>query len=465
MRSKRLLCLLAIISCVPGGIASSHAQQLDSGFHGDGWLTEGFQSVHSSTFDVAVAACADSQGRLLVAGVASGGVRVVSMRLLENGSLDTSFSTDGKESFELVESVTSVGSASMPAVCMPDGRPVFAYEHARVSGQREVVVLRVGLNGLPDAGFGEQGRSRLQFLQGSLVEEPTALALSTEGLELGATVLADRSRAAVARLDHQGLLRAKAVLGASSLETITALGLFANGSRMVVAGSTRLDASPYGRRDAAAMGVGGAPLMLAHVDAQTLGLVGAERIVDDPGIAQVGRGRLLPDGRLAVALGRLHGVDVRPALAFVQTGTLGTQIVGFDRPLSLGSSSLSVSTRPMELEVVPLPDGRTALVSGLRGEEFWSPTVALFLGVERAGMVDASFGVGGGWVWAAGAQACKGAGGAHLSFRRSTLWNGRLTWVGSARVAPCSGNLFEYDYWVARMRALSESPMFADGFE
>lgn len=283
-------------------------------------------------------------------------------------------------------------------------------------------------------------------------ERPGTLALSGDGLELGATVLDDRRRAAVARMDNQGRVRAKAVLNLSSLENVTALGVVANGTQIVLAGSMQVD-------------LGGAPLILARLNAQTLALVGTEQVVDDPGIALVGRGRLLPDGRMAIALGRAYGDDVRPALAFVQTDSLSAQVLSFDRPLSIGSTSLSVSSRSMELEVVPLPDGRTALVSGLRGQEFFSPSMALFLGVERAGSVDSSFGSGGSWVWAAGTQACQGQGTADLNFRRTTLWNGRLTWVGGVRVAPCSGSLSEFDYWVARMRPLPGSVLFANGFE
>ena len=188
-------------------------QQLDPDFSGDGWLTEGFQPVAGQEFDIALAACAVDGGRLLVTGLASGGRRVVTLRLLEDGSLDPTFSGDGKESFDLIEPAVSLHSTPTQAVCTADGRPVVAYT-TLVSGRMQIVVLRVALNGLPDAGFGLQGRVLPRIWPQSDLEAPTAMVVSSEGIELGARVgLPSLDHlGGVVRLSSEGAVRKTALL-------------------------------------------------------------------------------------------------------------------------------------------------------------------------------------------------------------------------------------------------------------
>jgi hypothetical protein len=444
-----MLLMLAIPS-------TASAQRLDQSFDGDGWLSAGFQAVAGMDFDIGLAACADGQGRLLVAGLASGGRRVVTMRLLENGSFDPDFSGDGKESFDLLEPVAALSNASTPAVCTSDGRPVISYPTLRSDGEMEVVVLRIGATGLPDNSFGNQGRTRIKFWETATLEQPTAFAVSHEGLELAAEVQATNlgARVGVARLEMGGAIRIKGVLATNSFAAITAIGLPENSLDLVIAGAREQGLGPQATR----------PLMLSKVNKLNLG-IGPVDSLGGFELAQIGRGRLLADGRMGVAVGRLRGPHVRPGVALIDSSNLATVVVDFDRSVLIEGAESSVDVDPMGMEVVPLQDGRVAVMAGLRRSGVTGQRRGLFVGLIRDQTIDTSVGQGGGWVLPVTAPICAGQGTPDFRFRRSTLWNGRLTFVGGVRAAPCGLDSLNYDYWVARMSALPAPPMFADGFE
>lgn len=436
-------------------------QQLDPDFSGDGWLTEGFQPVAGQEFDIALAACAVNGGRLLVTGLASGGRRVVTLRLLEDGSLDPTFSGDGKESFDLLEPAVSLHSTPTQAVCTADGRPVVAYT-TLVSGRMQIVVLRVALNGLPDAGFGQQGRVLPRIWPQSDLEAPTAMAVSSEGIELGARVgLPSLGHlGGVVRLSSEGAVRKTALLyfaDVLSPSSITAIGLFGREPpfdrvELILAGP-----NSHSQPDQPSLLVLRAdPANLAVYDYASHGNLD---------LRVVGRGRAVSAQALALGVGVHRGAHVRPALVSIRRSDLSAQLVAFDRPMPIDGFDSDVDQTAMGLEVIPLPDGRPALIAGMGWSGTQGQVRGLFFGVVRNGAPDASVGLGGGWVTPMASQVCLGQGAPDLRFRRATVWNGRPTFVGGVRAAPCGTDSLNYDYWVARMRPLPPPPMFANGFE
>lgn len=437
-------------------------QQLDPAFSGDGWLTEGFQPVAGQEFDIALAACAVSDGRLLVTGLASGGRRVVTLRLLEDGSLDPTFSGDGKESFDLIEPAVSLHSTPTQAVCTADGRPVIAYT-SMVSRRMQIVVLRVALTGLPDAGFGLQGRVLPRISPQSDLEVPTAMVVSSEGIELGARVGLPSLGpfGGVVRLSAEGAVRRTALLyffeGVPSPSSITAIGLFGREPpfdrvELILAGP-----SSYSLPDEPTLVVLRAdPANLAVYDFASHGNLD---------LRVVGRGRAVSAEALALGVGVHRGAHVRPALVSIRRSDLSAQLVAFDRPMPIDGFDSDVDQTAMGLEAIPLPDGRPALITGMGWSGTQGQVRGVFFGVVRDGAPDTSVGLGGGWLTPMASQVCLGQGAPDLRFRRATVWNGRPTFVGGVRAAPCGTDSLNYDYWVARMRPLPPPPMFADGFE
>src|SRR5690606_4766185 len=117
----------------------AQAQRLDPSFSGDGRLSLGFAAVAGSWDDKAVVACGNGD-RLLVAGFASGGWRVVSARLTDTGELDPGFSEDGKESFNPAR-LPRLDEAPPIGACLADGSPVLAYSAALGPNESELVLL------------------------------------------------------------------------------------------------------------------------------------------------------------------------------------------------------------------------------------------------------------------------------------------------------------------------------------
>jgi hypothetical protein len=436
-------------------------QQLDPDFSGDGWLTEGFQPVAGQEFDIALAACAVNGGRLLVTGLASGGRRVVTLRLLEDGSLDPTFSGDGKESFDLLEPAVSLHSTPTQAVCTADGRPVVAYA-TLVSGRMQIVVLRVSLNGLPDGSFGTQGRVLPRISPQSDLEVPTAMVVSSEGIELGAQVGLPSLGpfGGLVRLSTEGAVRRAALLyfgGVPSPSSITAIGLFSpeppfNRVELILAG-------PYSHSQPDQP-----TLLVLRADPANLAVYDFASHANFD-LRAIGRGRAVSAEALALGVGVHRGAHVRPALVSIRRSDLSAQLVAFDRPMPIDGFDSDVDQTPMGIEAIPLPDGRPALIAGMGWSGTQGQARGLFFGVVRNGAPDTSVGLGGGWLIPMASQVCMGQGAPDLRFRRATVWNDRPTFVGGVRAAPCGTDSLNYDYWVARMRPLPPPPMFANGFE
>jgi hypothetical protein len=132
-----------------GGAA--HAQG-DPAFGPDGTRTFGFQGSPNGSADIAYVACPGPGDTRLVIGEATNGERIVSARVRSDGTLDPTFSVDGKETFPLP--VTTLGYGL--GLCLADGGVLLARSHVPGGAgiERDIQLVRVRADGLPDPGFG-----------------------------------------------------------------------------------------------------------------------------------------------------------------------------------------------------------------------------------------------------------------------------------------------------------------------
>lgn len=142
---------------------------LDTTFSGDGIAIVPFDRG-GGNIDVASSVAIQPDGRIVAAGgarSAAGDSDMAVIRLLANGSLDTSFSLDGKMTVSFNLGLDNHDSASALAL-QSDGKMVLAGSASTTSEGRDSVVARLNANGSPDAGFGNLGggRSRVGYYAG-----------------------------------------------------------------------------------------------------------------------------------------------------------------------------------------------------------------------------------------------------------------------------------------------------------
>ncbi len=118
---------------------------LDTDFDTDGKLTT---DIGSSTADFARAVAIDSDGKIVVAGTSANDFAVV--RYSSTGSLDTSFSTDGKQTTDIGSSTTDAGNAM---AIDSDGKIVVAGTSAN-----DFAVARYNTDGSLDTTFSTDGK-------------------------------------------------------------------------------------------------------------------------------------------------------------------------------------------------------------------------------------------------------------------------------------------------------------------
>jgi uncharacterized delta-60 repeat protein len=122
---------------------------LDPDFQGDGRVT-------LPGGGTANAVLVQPDGRIVVAGNASGSAMMTVMRLRANGSLDTTFGGDGVVTIEF----GLLADLANAAVLQPDGKIVVA---GYAQGDEEVAVARLNTNGSPDPKFGFAGKTTVDF--------------------------------------------------------------------------------------------------------------------------------------------------------------------------------------------------------------------------------------------------------------------------------------------------------------
>jgi len=450
-----LLTLLGLITLAATPAMRAEAQLLDHSFGQRGQLTEGFSATNSFDDDLALAACATAGGTLTVYGSASSNVRVVTMRLRGDGSLDTSFSVDGKESFDWPG--TRMFDRERVGLCMGNGDAVLA-QPANEAGDERIVLVRVrAQTGLPDPTWGSGGFVvvDLDALSTGLGQRETPLGLNLAadgGVDLtGDVALSNNgSRGFLVRIDPAGVVRAAAIYTQDQY------------SRFALAGAAEAPDGSLWLSGRAVRTSSNLPTFLRlRVDPQTLALVQAL-----PGSAllhRVGRGRLVAPGVFAsVAHRRETGAaDVPVLLLHRETGTTLLELPALLPVLGQAGKQLP---HDQDGDAIPLPDG-SVLVTGtagldndIGGKALYQIRVLLAAGSEPD-RVDTRFGTGGIWQFSRLQPGCSQPN--DQSMRRTTLWNGRVTVVGAARTQNCT-NSQDHDYWVLRMRI---DALHIDGFE
>jgi len=138
------------------GVARYRANAgLDPTFSGDGWTTINL----SPGWDEANAVALQADGKIVAVGYSEPG-RIVVARFRTNGTLDPTFSGDGK----VVTNLTPGFEFATGVVIQPDGRIVVAGEIGGLGGQ--FVVLRYLANGALDPSFSGNGWAAANFSAG-----------------------------------------------------------------------------------------------------------------------------------------------------------------------------------------------------------------------------------------------------------------------------------------------------------
>jgi uncharacterized delta-60 repeat protein len=170
---------------------------LDPTFDNDGSLTTDFGTTNDQAFAVAV----QPDGKIVVAGRAfiGGTTDFALARYNPDGSLDTSFDTDGKVTTDFLAN----NDIAQAVALQPDGKIVVA-GFARVPGNRDNFALaRYNPNGSLDTSFETDGKVIPTF--GSSDEEAFAVAVQADGKIVAAGIDSNADFALV-RLNQDGTL-------------------------------------------------------------------------------------------------------------------------------------------------------------------------------------------------------------------------------------------------------------------
>ncbi|GMU64204.1 MAG: hypothetical protein AMXMBFR36_04780 [Acidobacteriota bacterium] len=139
---------------------------LDSSFSGNGKLTIGFGDTEEEALAVAV----DSKRRILIGGVSNGNCAIV--RLRSNGTLDPTFSGDGKLTFSFASDAGAAFDQVFGLVVQGDGKVIVVGRASSTTGSgRRVGIARLNENGSFDPSFnslaGRPGRQVFDWATGS----------------------------------------------------------------------------------------------------------------------------------------------------------------------------------------------------------------------------------------------------------------------------------------------------------
>jgi len=147
--------------------------KLDLGFSGDGFQTISFGTNND---DVARVILLQPDGKMLLVGTATNSVgsTFALARLKTDGSLDATFSGDGKATV----SIGSFFTNAFAAVLQPDGKVVVAGT-AKFGMSDDVALARLSSDGTLNASFGNGGKTTTDL--GSDIDSGNALALRPDG--------------------------------------------------------------------------------------------------------------------------------------------------------------------------------------------------------------------------------------------------------------------------------------------
>jgi uncharacterized delta-60 repeat protein len=149
---------------------------LDNTFDLDGTLTMAFGTGNDVVYDIAI----QTDGKILVAGytVIGSTQDFALVRFNADGSLDTSFDTDGKATTDF----SSRSDIIYDMTLQPDGKIMVVGVSAGSFGFGEIVFARYNTNGSQDFSFGSGGKATL-FLGGGM--SINSLALQADGKIVG----------------------------------------------------------------------------------------------------------------------------------------------------------------------------------------------------------------------------------------------------------------------------------------
>jgi uncharacterized delta-60 repeat protein len=172
--TMKKLVALAALACLAVGVGSAWANpgSLDRSFSGNGKTTFEFQSVE---FEPAVALQGD--GKVLVAGVIYDGAtsNYAAVRFNRNGSRDMSFA--GGDGYAIAKS-QGEGDYVRGMVVQPDGK--FILVGQTYGDDYDISAVRFRKNGAPDTDFGQNGHINRELAPGG-TEHGNAIALQDDG--------------------------------------------------------------------------------------------------------------------------------------------------------------------------------------------------------------------------------------------------------------------------------------------
>lgn len=148
----------------------------------------------------------DAQGRIVVVGTLTTNNNSIIgvVRLLANGQLDPSFSSDGKATIIFAAAKVEASAVAI----QPDGKVLVAGAIEFANNDEDFLVVRLLANGAVDTSFGSTGSRRIDFGEPSAFRESAgAISLGADGRILLAGITANlvaTSRMGVARLTADG---------------------------------------------------------------------------------------------------------------------------------------------------------------------------------------------------------------------------------------------------------------------
>lgn len=428
-RMRVIFC--AALAALGLSTAAFARSEIDETFGYVGFIRYGFGAVPGGTLDDrGVVACPGPLGSLYVAGTASGDRRVVSAWLDESGGLDTRFSDDGKESFDLPPAVRAAYGET--GLCQSDGKVVVAMEFADANDVGTLMLVKLDpATGKPDPAFGAAGWVSFDVSAhvGGLnkIEVPTLVSPGRDG-----DILVGGWYDDVRGLRHGYLVRVTRNGVVAAFASAAAFDVTASMFGAAVA-------SPDGAIWAATVHASypGMPSTLVRLDYATLKF--QEKLQASLGAGFVPRsGRLVDDALvLAGATGTTPVVSIVRERGYTQT------------PLPAVPGANAVRSA----QVVPRANGNllvAAHVLDARDFGFGYYFASLVRAPDDALTPDSAFGVGGvSFTTPTIVTDCTPV---SPQFARMTLWNDRPVWVGSAAVCD-PGRPAHLDYLVLRLKA------------
>jgi hypothetical protein len=423
--------------------AAAHEGPLDPSFGDGGMRAFAFQTVNGGNADRAIVGCPTANGTFTVMGTASHEQRIVTMRLLKDGSLDPGFSTDGKESFDLPGTYNHFA----PGLCQPDGHMVAARSVTAADGEQHLQIFRVLKHtGQLDLSFGTGGVVTIDL-------DHWIPGLDKEEMPLGVNILGNGDLAISGHLTlrgggHRGFVVLLAANGnlkrAAAVENVRSF----NATTVVDAPDGRLWVFGQNGRIAGAY--------RATLNRATLAW---EAVLEH---------RAAPNQRIIIGNGR--AVDAQTVVLAAGAAPAGTW-KGWPQLVVFRASSVSALSLPLPvldekvlyvdfvpgLQGVTVLPGRRVLFGSLAEDLSSDKSLGIHFAMGQLGetaasdRVDTAFGIAGAQTAAfrPGNPACASNPPLH-DFGRLTLWLDRPTFVGTVD-AHCDGNGTGEDYLVTRL--------------